>query len=75
MSPTPGRSGPRGVFTAPRSLAWQSVRVVFVSPEPFDLTHPLYDGMGTHRGLPGHARFYSADPFGNRLEFLQPHNT
>ena len=23
-------------------------------------------------GFPGHARFYSADPFGNRLEFLEP---
>ena len=23
-------------------------------------------------GFPGHDRFYSADPFGNRLEFLQP---
>jgi catechol 2,3-dioxygenase-like lactoylglutathione lyase family enzyme len=23
--------------------------------------------------FPGHDRFYSADPFGNRLEFLQPH--
>ena len=23
--------------------------------------------------LPGYARFYVADPFGNRLEFLQPH--
>jgi catechol 2,3-dioxygenase-like lactoylglutathione lyase family enzyme len=23
-------------------------------------------------GLPGHDRFYTADPFGNRLEFLQP---
>lgn len=22
--------------------------------------------------FPGHRRFYSADPFGNRLEFLQP---
>jgi catechol 2,3-dioxygenase-like lactoylglutathione lyase family enzyme len=25
--------------------------------------------------LPGYARFYVADPFGNRLEFLQPHVT
>ena len=24
--------------------------------------------------FPGHRRFYAADPFGNRLEFLQPHN-
>ena len=24
--------------------------------------------------FPGHDRFYSADPFGNRLEFLQPHS-
>ncbi len=24
-------------------------------------------------GFPGHARFYAADPFGNRLEFLEPH--
>lgn len=23
--------------------------------------------------FPGHDRFYAADPFGNRLEFLQPH--
>lgn len=23
-------------------------------------------------GLPGHTRFYSADPAGNRLEFLEP---
>lgn len=23
-------------------------------------------------GLPGYDRFYAADPFGNRLEFLQP---
>ena len=23
--------------------------------------------------FPGHDRFYSADPFGNRLEFLSPH--
>ena len=23
--------------------------------------------------LPGHARFYIADPFGNRLEFVQPY--
>ncbi|WP_299040356.1 VOC family protein [uncultured Pseudokineococcus sp.] len=23
--------------------------------------------------FPGHERFYAADPFGNRLEFLQPH--
>ncbi len=23
-------------------------------------------------GFPGHRRFYAADPFGNRLEFLQP---
>jgi catechol 2,3-dioxygenase-like lactoylglutathione lyase family enzyme len=23
--------------------------------------------------FPGHARFYSTDPFGNRLEFLEPH--
>jgi hypothetical protein len=22
--------------------------------------------------FPGHDRFYSADPFGNRLEFLEP---
>jgi hypothetical protein len=22
--------------------------------------------------FPGHERFYSADPFGNRLEFLEP---
>jgi hypothetical protein len=22
--------------------------------------------------FPGHNRFYAADPFGNRLEFLQP---
>lgn len=25
--------------------------------------------------FPGHDRFYAADPFGNRLEFLQPHIT
>ncbi|MBT0769111.1 VOC family protein [Kineosporia sp. J2-2] len=25
--------------------------------------------------FPGHRRFYSADPFGNRLEFLQPDGT
>lgn len=24
--------------------------------------------------FPGHDRFYSADPFGNRIEFLQPHS-
>ncbi|RSS49158.1 glyoxalase [Streptomyces sp. WAC07061] len=24
-------------------------------------------------GLPGHRRFYSHDPVGNRLEFLEPH--
>ncbi|MER7478584.1 VOC family protein [Streptomyces sp. NPDC126510] len=24
-------------------------------------------------GLPGHQRFFSRDPFGNRLEFLEPH--
>ena len=24
-------------------------------------------------GLPGHRRFYSSDPVGNRLEFLEPH--
>ena len=23
--------------------------------------------------FPGHDRFYAADPFGNRLEFLEPH--
>ncbi|MFC4944619.1 VOC family protein [Pseudonocardia sp. GCM10023141] len=23
-------------------------------------------------GFPGHRRFYASDPFGNRLEFLQP---
>jgi catechol 2,3-dioxygenase-like lactoylglutathione lyase family enzyme len=23
--------------------------------------------------FPGHHRFYAADPFGNRLEFLEPH--
>jgi catechol 2,3-dioxygenase-like lactoylglutathione lyase family enzyme len=23
-------------------------------------------------GFPGHRRFYSADPYGNRLEFLEP---
>ena len=23
--------------------------------------------------FPGHDRFYTADPFGNRLEFLEPH--
>ena len=25
--------------------------------------------------FPGHDRFYSADPFGNRLEFLQPNSS
>jgi len=25
--------------------------------------------------FPGHERFYATDPFGNRLEFLQPHNS
>lgn len=25
--------------------------------------------------LPGHHRFYSEDPVGNRLEFLEPHDT
>ncbi|MCX4543194.1 VOC family protein [Streptomyces sp. NBC_01565] len=25
-------------------------------------------------GLPGHRRFYSEDPVGNRLEFLEPHD-
>ncbi|UUU41654.1 VOC family protein [Streptomyces sp. NBC_00162] len=25
-------------------------------------------------GLPGHRRFYSEDPVGNRLEFLEPHS-
>ncbi|WP_424213358.1 VOC family protein [Streptomyces sp. BI20] len=25
--------------------------------------------------LPGHTRFYSEDPVGNRLEFLEPHPT
>lgn len=24
--------------------------------------------------FPGHDRFYAADPFGNRLEFLEPHS-
>jgi catechol 2,3-dioxygenase-like lactoylglutathione lyase family enzyme len=24
--------------------------------------------------LPGHERFYLSDPFGNRLEFLEPHS-
>ena len=24
--------------------------------------------------FPGHDRFYAADPFGNRLEFLEPHD-
>ena len=24
--------------------------------------------------VPGHDRFYAADPFGNRLEFLEPHD-
>jgi hypothetical protein len=26
----------------------------------------------TERELPGYRRFYARDPFGNRLEFLQP---
>ncbi|POX57090.1 glyoxalase [Streptomyces sp. Ru71] len=26
-------------------------------------------------GLPGHLRFYAGDPVGNRLEFLQPHDS
>ena len=25
--------------------------------------------------FPGHRRFYAADPFGNRLEFLEPIGT
>ena len=34
-----------------------------------DAGHPVtWDG-----DFPGHDRFYAADPFGNRLEFLQPH--
>jgi len=32
------------------------------------------NGIATssERGLPGYRRFYAADPFGNRLEFLEP---
>jgi catechol 2,3-dioxygenase-like lactoylglutathione lyase family enzyme len=30
-------------------------------------------GVGFDADLPGHRRFYAADPFGNRLEFLEPH--
>ncbi|MFE9123514.1 VOC family protein [Streptomyces sp. NPDC007172] len=28
--------------------------------------------VGWDEGLPGHRRFYSEDPVGNRLEFLEP---
>ncbi len=32
--------------------------------------HPVRDDSD----LPGHARFYTDDPFGNRVEILQPHH-
>ena len=44
--------------------------------EDLDALAATLDGAGTAVSwdgeFPGHRRFYAADPFGNRLEFLEP---